>query len=287
MLWADLGLCELKRGRRQPSVHASLLAVRWGDEKVRKNAYFNLHKAFALPAGKEVGAQPASSSEACGVLTPDPEFGPGKPIVLCSAYGDVGGTMHEEISLEYIFVIENDQPKYTNEGSFGAIDGWPLYDEMIGLVDRDIARDGSTPRSTSPLERYLVSESKFSWYHGVPCTWDMSSSEVVSKWITRCEKKTRGDTNGCQKKAEARVEKTQAEQGTWPELDQEIEQVQSDLCGGYSDRTDCSVVAMDPEHLRAGVVCMNGNDEKAPPEVHEVELQIYRKMSPPPDAGTP
>lgn len=40
--WADLGLCELRRGRREASIRASLRAVREGDERVRSSAYYNL-----------------------------------------------------------------------------------------------------------------------------------------------------------------------------------------------------------------------------------------------------
>jgi len=47
-VWADLGLCELKRGRKAESVRASLRAVLKG--RTRTNAYFNLGQAgVALP----------------------------------------------------------------------------------------------------------------------------------------------------------------------------------------------------------------------------------------------
>lgn len=49
-IWADLGLCELRRGRKAASVRASLRAVVHGDERTRSNAYFNLGLAgVALP----------------------------------------------------------------------------------------------------------------------------------------------------------------------------------------------------------------------------------------------
>lgn len=43
--WADLGLCELRRGRREASIEASLRAVRHGDERARASAYHNLSLA--------------------------------------------------------------------------------------------------------------------------------------------------------------------------------------------------------------------------------------------------
>jgi hypothetical protein len=66
-IWADLGLCELKRGNSGASVHASLLAARYGTEKVRKNAYFNLNLAeyrFPLP-GQQCAEVSAVSEAEC------------------------------------------------------------------------------------------------------------------------------------------------------------------------------------------------------------------------------
>jgi len=40
--WAELALCEEKRGKREKARHANMLAIRWGNEQTRKNAYFNL-----------------------------------------------------------------------------------------------------------------------------------------------------------------------------------------------------------------------------------------------------
>lgn len=43
--WADLGLCQFRRGQIRASYHASLPAIRYGDATTRKNAAFNLHQA--------------------------------------------------------------------------------------------------------------------------------------------------------------------------------------------------------------------------------------------------
>jgi hypothetical protein len=85
-IWADLGSCELKRGDKAASIHASLLAARFGDERVRKNAYFNLHLA-----GYEAGV-----SGACGALAVPAELACSVPAFACTgdwtAYGSRSGT---------------------------------------------------------------------------------------------------------------------------------------------------------------------------------------------------
>jgi hypothetical protein len=69
-IWADLGLCELKRGDKAASVHASLLAARFGEERVRKNAYFNLYLAgYELGVDGECGALVAPAELACSAPT--------------------------------------------------------------------------------------------------------------------------------------------------------------------------------------------------------------------------
>lgn len=41
-LWGDLGLCELRWGHNDASVYSTLLAIRYGDDRVRMAAYHNL-----------------------------------------------------------------------------------------------------------------------------------------------------------------------------------------------------------------------------------------------------
>lgn len=74
-IWGDLGLCELKRGNTQASVQASTQAVRFGSEKVRIAAYYNLALAeFAL-------ALPKSG---CATVPSTPELGCEKTAAVCS-----------------------------------------------------------------------------------------------------------------------------------------------------------------------------------------------------------
>src|SRR5215471_13419362 len=53
-IWGDLGLCYFKLGGAATSIHPSRLAARFGDERVRRAAYYNLGLAGAsitLPKG--------------------------------------------------------------------------------------------------------------------------------------------------------------------------------------------------------------------------------------------
>jgi hypothetical protein len=78
--WADLGVCELKRGRKAESVRASLRAVVHGDDRTRTNAYFNLGLAgvalpFPVPGRCTVWRAPEELNcpqrvEACHVMGP-------------------------------------------------------------------------------------------------------------------------------------------------------------------------------------------------------------------------
>jgi Flp pilus assembly protein TadD len=60
--WADLSLCELRRGRKDEALAASWRAVRLGDEKARRHAYFNLAQLgvrLPLPSQATRGVQAA------------------------------------------------------------------------------------------------------------------------------------------------------------------------------------------------------------------------------------
>lgn len=74
--WADLSLCEEKRGNREKARHANMLAIRWGNEQTRKNAYFNL---WRMKAGVELTpfyafGHDADSPRACLALRAAPEL---------------------------------------------------------------------------------------------------------------------------------------------------------------------------------------------------------------------
>jgi hypothetical protein len=79
--WADLALCEEKRGNRQKARRANMMAVRFGNERTRKNAYFNLWRM------KEVLELP--SRRECLALRPTPELACKGEVRAC-VYGTHG-----------------------------------------------------------------------------------------------------------------------------------------------------------------------------------------------------
>ncbi|HWA73114.1 MAG TPA: hypothetical protein VG937_12285 [Polyangiaceae bacterium] len=82
-IWGDLGLCELKRGEITASVRASSLAVRFGSEKVRLAAYYNLNSAsFAVELPKAD----------CALLPSTPGLGCEKSITVCKKHWENFGT---------------------------------------------------------------------------------------------------------------------------------------------------------------------------------------------------
>jgi hypothetical protein len=89
--WVDLALCEEKRGKREKARHANMLAIRWGDEKTRKNAYFNL---WRMKEGVDLApfdslGDSANGSHKCLALRAAPELACTAEVRAC-AYGRRG-----------------------------------------------------------------------------------------------------------------------------------------------------------------------------------------------------
>jgi hypothetical protein len=92
--WADLALCEEKRGDRKKARRANMLAVRWGNERTRKNAYFNLWRmkeVVELPARHD--AAPSGygpeGPRGCVALRAPPELACTGEVHAC-VYGTFG-----------------------------------------------------------------------------------------------------------------------------------------------------------------------------------------------------
>lgn len=89
--WADWALCEEKRGRLEKARHANMLAVRWGNEQTRKNAYFNL---WRMKEGVDLSpfyslGDSANGSRKCLALRAAPELACAAEVRAC-AYGRRG-----------------------------------------------------------------------------------------------------------------------------------------------------------------------------------------------------
>ena len=83
--WADLARCEEKRGDREKARHANAMAIRWGDERARKNAYLNLWRIDATVSFPH----PADDAPRCQVLRAAPELDCPRELRSC-VYGQRG-----------------------------------------------------------------------------------------------------------------------------------------------------------------------------------------------------
>lgn len=266
--WADLGLCEAKRGNPEVANRASLLAVRYGDEATRKAAYFNLFKAghrVALPEAKERDAL------TCATLPTAPVFECAKSLWACTwqwfQYG-------------------------TGAGSEGA-------SAIFGFSEEERAElmqvDPSDHTALMDRERVTVSsEEEILCGYCVAHAWDCLNSKVVNASADECYRKLTGrkpttdlcgggadsaachDYMACFDAQCAKAKDAAGEPSIWPKAAAEIarEMKKCDDCGIQST-TNCVVVAVDPCAGRVGYVCTTEKPGKkaAKPEVKELVLE--------------
>ena len=112
-IWADLGLCELKRGDKAASIHASLLAAHFGDERVRKTAYFNLHLA---------GYEPGVYGE-CGALAAPAELACSMPAFVCTGDWTASGTRSGTSGTVAVFATNAEDARARRDGIAGTLGG--------------------------------------------------------------------------------------------------------------------------------------------------------------------
>jgi len=89
--WADLALCEEKRGKQEMARRANMLAIRWGNEQTRKSAYLNL---WRMKAGVDLTpfgplGHGADGERKCLALRAAPELACTGEVRVC-AYGRRG-----------------------------------------------------------------------------------------------------------------------------------------------------------------------------------------------------
>ncbi|NBD14088.1 tetratricopeptide repeat protein [Corallococcus silvisoli] len=233
-IWADLGLCELKRGKKTESIHASNLAVRYGDEKVRKSAYFNLGLA-----GVNLAPQGVTSDGSCAPIEVPKELACGQRIAACGHKLELPGyTYHEEQSAGLVVLS-------CAEGTCPA--------------RLDCAQQGDLPCSN--LSIALDSEETLRGMGATP-DWTCEDSEVVSTRTLECASKKGANEQTCARKAceeATRWRESPAPRKAWPELEDEIDSWASvnecKSCAEFTTRTRCTVVSIDPCTGRYGAVC--------------------------------
>ena len=93
--WADLGLCEARRGRAPEAIRANLEAVRLGNRRTRLNAYFNLDALGVRQPLPRADDAHSFSWLACGELSLPEPLRCGHPLWACTDFhaplGSMGG----------------------------------------------------------------------------------------------------------------------------------------------------------------------------------------------------
>jgi hypothetical protein len=240
-IWADLGLCELKRGHADAAVHASLLAARFGDERTRKNAYFNLNLA-----SYEVDIP----GEACGPVSVAPEAACTAPLFACT---------------------KNWQQYGTAEGDSGTVAVFDTDLEGARTQTEDASFAGEATGNALDLSESHACFFTWCGFHG----WECDSSPVVSKRVEACYVKQHGPmpkdlclrpsalcesfqkcSEGVCAQANAAISGAPGAKH-WPAVEREYDRSQAACMADCreGETLSCSVVYVDPCQSRIGYVC--------------------------------
>jgi hypothetical protein len=263
-IWADLGLCELKRGDKAASIHASLLAARFGDERIRRNAYFNLHLA---------GYEPGEYGGECSALAAPAELACSRPAFACTgdwtAYGSRSGTS----GTVAVFDANREDAQARRDDVAGGLGG-----------------------ETGPGE-VAVSESQVCFDTWCQLNgWRCEESAQVSKRAETCFQKALGplpadlclqDGAACQTfrrcHQEACATAEDAIHGTpgakpWPAVEREHEEYTSNCYGNCveGNRLSCTIVVVDPCQNRIGYVCSEPGAKGKRDRVRAGEVRFAR-----------
>jgi tetratricopeptide (TPR) repeat protein len=229
--WADLGLCELRRGRREASLRASLRAVREGDERVRASAYHNLSLA-----GQRVPVPTAAG--VCVDVEAPAELACSQRARVCT---------HE----------------VSEDGSGGGI----RY-RGVWLTGADNLAAPPENEDDSRVDGVAVSLSASMWISSKRCDFAWSfRPPVLERVAARCRAASSEDAD-CDRRARLALSEALAPTGegapTFPVTDGEKEEarVASRQClrelaeeERQGSGTYCHLVAVDPCRRRVGVAC--------------------------------
>jgi len=258
-IWADLGLCELRRGDRPASIHASLLAARFGNERVRKNAYFNLYLAgYALELPEE-----------CAALgDPPTELACDAPAFACTADWHAYGSA---------------------EGTNGAVAVFAssANEARAGRNDMTSSAGASGPGAVA------LSEARLCFHTWCELNgWRCDDSAVVGRRTSACFERALGPPpkdlcvqpspacdqfQKCQRESCAAAENAIVSSPgakPWPSVVREHDERIANCVGGCveGDTLSCSVVVVDPCQNRIGYVCSTPNAKTKGEEIQAGEV---------------
>lgn len=252
--WADLGLCEFRRGRVDAGVRASLLAVRYGDAATRKNAYFHLDRAGVRA---QLPMDTPGDEIVCRAIPAAPPFECEAELQACLVpwqnYGSGGGTTGTSLvfatdaeSLAYWKTL----PSWERDRAAGADNAVQLRREEEKLCGWCYDHAWSCDSSRVVLPKADACFRKATARKGKPSP-DM------------CYRRTPSDAKLCDeymKCFDALCAKAQAayetDRSLWPAAADEITRAraQCDDCG-VQEATTCEVIAIDPCARRVGYAC--------------------------------
>jgi|GEM_PF-2373087 len=240
-VWGDLGVCELKRGVLDASIHASRLAVRFGDERVRKSAYYNLVLA---------GATERLPDDACATISAPSEAACVQSAAVCTkSWSGSGSVIH----------------------TFGKV---AFFARNLALAEQ--LRD-ALPELDPPAEAIQTgialsegSDDTCSSWCGANA-WQSVDSSLIMKHALACEQKKQGPLSGpsdlcvsrgkrcgdiveCAQTVLSHTSDSASVAQEWQRL---LGICVKDCSDGASATppTTCSVVHVDPCRGRVGVVC--------------------------------
>ncbi|ADO69130.1 tetratricopeptide repeat protein [Stigmatella aurantiaca] len=238
-IWADLGLCELKRGKKAESIRASNLAVRYGDEKIRESAYFNLGLV-----GVNLAPQGVVSDGTCVPIEPPKELACAQRITGCGHTIQLPGYTYREEQRAGLLIVHCDDGTCPAQSPFGG--------HCV------IQRDDSCPEPSIVLVSGETSRGP-----GATPEWTCEASGAVELRAQECQSKKGADAKMCARKAcKAAIrwrKEAPASRAEWKELHEELEGWASinecKACAEFTRKTQCTVVSIDPCSGRAGTVC--------------------------------
>lgn len=244
--WADLGLCELKWGRRAESLRALNLAARYGDEKTRKAAYSSLGLA-----GVNLVPQTARGALACAPLTVPNELECKQQFAVCGLdHGWMGYHFFKGRRFELLIFPcrEVGCPKQIPDPKSCAATflGECLAASIELFSEQEFLGDGATP------------------------AWSCMESSAVRSRAVQCELAQGVSVAECMRTACAEAQSWQKapkdSREEWTKLKEELEQWDSikkcELCYERTTQTQCTLVSLNPCTGQAGAVCREHTNER-------------------------
>ena len=240
-VWADLGVCELKRGALDASIHASRLAVRFGDERVRKSAYYNLGLA---------GATEILPDDACTTISAPADTACVQSAVVCTKSWSGSGSVLHTFGKVAFFARNQALAEQLR-------DGLPELDPPAEAIQTGVALSEASDDSCS------------SWCGSN--AWQSVDSSLIMKQALACSEKRKGPLSGpsdlcvsqgkrcgniveCAQAVLSHAGDSASVAREWQRLLGRCIKDCSDSAGA-TPPTTCNVVHVDPCSGRVGVVC--------------------------------